>query len=314
MKSRKLLYWILMITAAMFVLTACGGNQLTYQVTGTADQAEVIYMDSDGISQTETVALPWEISFNAGSSGDFSLSAQSTTGKDGVGCIVLLDDDELGRADAMQYAGCSGSFEKSGGSLSTNFSSARDVLPDGSSALLQEVEEAAPEESTEAPEEASVTPPDLAADFVAYSNEEGTLFLRYPPNWNVQVIRSGVISVVSDTETADAVFQENDFSQPLGFLLGQVVPVSDYKSSDPGGVLAEWEVDVEEDMGLEPISEMTTAPGMAWRDYTGENSGSFLHFTTLAIVNGGNTAVFLAGRTGSAAEELGVLRQKKMLL
>jgi tricorn protease-like protein len=136
----------------ILLLTACGGsNQLTYQVTGAADQAEVTYTDADGNSQTETVTLPWEIGFSVGNSADFSLTADNITEQGDISCLVLLDDKELGRADANYYVSCQGSFKKSGSSLSTNFSSSKDVLPDGSAAGPQATDTPVPPTATPPP-------------------------------------------------------------------------------------------------------------------------------------------------------------------
>jgi len=140
MNRTRAVFVILTLVISALLLTACGGNQLVYQVTGTANQVKVTYTDGDGTSQSETVGLPWEISLKAGGSAEFSLVAQNTTEQGNIRCAVLLDEKELGHVEAQQYAGCEGNFTKSGSNLNVNFRSHKDVLPDGSPAVSQPTE------------------------------------------------------------------------------------------------------------------------------------------------------------------------------
>ncbi|MBN1891132.1 MAG: PD40 domain-containing protein [Thermoflexales bacterium] len=118
------------------LLTACSSNQITYQVSGTAKQAEVSYTDSSGKSQTATVDLPWEISYKVGSPAKFSLSARNTGSQGSLACVVLLNGKELGSVkDARQYVSCEGQVRQSGSSTNIDFHSSQDVLPGGISAL-----------------------------------------------------------------------------------------------------------------------------------------------------------------------------------
>jgi TolB protein len=142
----------LVIVLITLLLAACGGsNQLTYRVTGSVGEAKVTYSDAEGKSKTETVKLPWETGFSVGGNADFSLAADNTAGRGNISCVVLLNEKELGHADANYYAGCQGSFKKSGNSLSTNFSSRRDVLPDGSAAGPQATPTPVPPTATPVP-------------------------------------------------------------------------------------------------------------------------------------------------------------------
>jgi Tol biopolymer transport system component len=129
------------LVAIGLTLAACGGGeQLSYQASGSATQAEVTYSEPDGASHTETVSLPWETTLKAGGSADFSLAVQNMGDQGDVRCTVLLGDKELGHADATQYASCEGSYRKSGGSLSVGFESKSDILPDGSPAVIKPTE------------------------------------------------------------------------------------------------------------------------------------------------------------------------------
>ncbi len=151
---------ILIVTAItlMLLVTACGGGKLVYRVEGGAEQAEVTYIDANGASQSETVSLPWETAFSVGSNAEFSLSAKSAGEQDGISCAVLLDDKELGRVDANNYASCEGSFKKSGGSLSVNFHSRKDVSPGGNAAKPQAADTPASSGDNAASPQATDTP------------------------------------------------------------------------------------------------------------------------------------------------------------
>ena len=309
MKYRTRYYFIsVVIVMTTLLLAACGGgNQLTYQVTGAASEAEVTYTDSDGNSHTETVTLPWETSFSVGGSADFALVADNTTEQGNISCVVLLNEKELGRADANYYAACKGSFKKNGGSLSTNFSSSKDVLPNGSAAGPQATDTPVPPTATPAP---SPTP-DITADFVAYTNKEGTLSLRHPPGWAV-VEEGDMIAVLSDQSLEEPFLRNEDYSQPAGFVVGLVDLTSDHDSDDPVALLEDWLAQIE-DNGWQPeaAGELnTSADGTirrASREFTGNKDGQDIYFSITGIVNGGSAGIFIGGRTGAAPEEHGAL-------
>ncbi len=136
-KHLRLVFKVVPFMVALF-LTACGGSQLTYQVTGTADQVEVTYTDAEGKAQTETASLPWETVLRAGRKSDFSLIARNTSGQGDLSCLVLLGEKELGRAQATRYVSCEGGYKRGPGSLTVDFRSSSDVLPDGSPAVYAE--------------------------------------------------------------------------------------------------------------------------------------------------------------------------------
>jgi Tol biopolymer transport system component len=291
-------YSVITLVIITLLLTACGGsNQLVYQVTGAAGQAEVTYTDGDGNSQTETVTLPWETGFSVGSSADFSLVADNITEQGDISCAVLLNDKELGRADANYYVSCRGSFKKSGSSLSTNFSSSKDVLPDGSAAGPQATDTPVPPTPT----------PDITADFVAYTSEAGTVSFGYPPDWVTVDNGSGMIAVLSAESAQETLLEQEDFSQPAGFVVGEIGLTSDYGGDDPAAILTDWLAGAEEDWQIEPEGEIELTDNdtirQASRDYTGTKDGQNLYFRAIAIVNGGNVAVFIGGRTGASPEE-----------
>jgi Tol biopolymer transport system component len=308
MKYQTRYYVISVMIVIILLLTACGGsNQLIYRVTGAADQAEVTYTDGDGNSQTETVTLPWETGFKVGSSAEFSLIADNTTGQGNISCVVLLNEKELGQADANYYAACKGSFKKSGGSLSTNFSSSKDVLPDGSAAGPQATPTSVPPTATPAP---SPTP-DITADFVTYTNKEGTLSLQHPPDW-VIVEEGDMIAALSDQSLEEPFLRNEDYSQPAGFVVGLVGLTSDLDSDDPIVLLEDWLAQIEDDgWQPEPAGDLATSENgtirRASREFTGNKDGQDLYFSITSIVNGGAAGIFIGGRTGAAPEEHGAL-------
>ena len=309
MKHQIHYYFIGLVIALMgLLLTACGGsNQLTYQVTGSASEAKVTYTDGDGNSKTETVTLPWETGFSVGGNSDFALAADNTSGQGNISCVVLLNEKELGHADAKYYAACKGSFKKSGNSLSTNFSSSKDVLPDGSAAGPQATPTPVSPTATPAP---SPTP-DLAADFVTFTNKEGTASLRYPPGWTV--LENGrTIAAISDKSLEKSFLRGEDYSQPAGFVVGLVGLTSDHKSDDPAALLEEWLAQIKKDgWQPEPVGEIDTSTNdtirRASRAYTGNKDGQNFYLTLTSIVNGGAAAIFMGGRMGAAPEKLGTL-------
>ena len=309
MKRYKLFFVILISMLLMLMLSGCSSDQLVYRVGGAAGQAEVTYLDGDGNTQTESVSLPWETSFKVGSSADFSLAA--STEKDGVSCMVLLNDKELGSVDgALRYAGCSGSFKKSGSSLSTNFSSLKDVLPDGSPAVEVEepVAEAAPAEEEPAVEEPAAEEPaepvDLTVDFVSYTSEDGSVSLRHPPDWSPVERGSGVIVVINDQDLLGPVVNEGDFSHPAAFIIGNAESANNYNGDTAAAVLEEWEQVAGEDLPLIPLGPATAEGDLAQRDYSSENEeGDALNLSTAATLKGDVAAIFMSASTATASEE-----------
>ena len=60
-------------------LAACGGSssELTYRVSGDADEASVAYKDAEGNTKEEKVSLPWETSFGIGNEFDAEWGVES---------------------------------------------------------------------------------------------------------------------------------------------------------------------------------------------------------------------------------------------
>ena len=92
----------LALSIVVFVLAACSSNQVTYKVTGTAQKVDITYTDAGGSSQTQTAGLPWEIGYQFGGSGKFSLIVKNTTGRGNIRCAVLLGEREMGHAEVVE--------------------------------------------------------------------------------------------------------------------------------------------------------------------------------------------------------------------
>ena len=132
-KSNRLFWTVLCMF--VFLLVGCGGGELTYQVSGSGS-ADITWADSDGVETIESVTLPWSATIDAPSSGTYRIEALRTDEGQGVSCEVLFDGEKIGESgDALRFAGCSGSYEISGGDRSVNNQSSQDVLPNGKSAL-----------------------------------------------------------------------------------------------------------------------------------------------------------------------------------
>lgn len=81
-----------LVVAFAVVLTACGGGEpitVTLAVEGTAERAEVVYDDDEGVTRTLTVSLPWfeQIEFPPGSH-ELSLRVQNLGRTGTVSCSV----------------------------------------------------------------------------------------------------------------------------------------------------------------------------------------------------------------------------------
>jgi len=128
---KRIVISLLLLITSSILLTACGAKAtIKYQLTGTAQEVVVRYVDEGGKTSSETtVPLPFDMDFKAGSPFKFQLYATNVSGKGDVKCEVFADDKSLGRASGTFFAGCEGSYEKKGNNVSTRFTSYSDVLP-----------------------------------------------------------------------------------------------------------------------------------------------------------------------------------------
>jgi len=123
MNSKNRINWlvVMVVTAIILVLTACGGSssELVYRVTGTATEVEVAYADADGNTQEETVTLPWETSVEVSQDIDFELRVSNNQPTGEIKCEVWLDDRKLGDKDSAAYVVCMGSVHLGNGNPSS---------------------------------------------------------------------------------------------------------------------------------------------------------------------------------------------------
>ena len=123
MNSKNRINWlvVMVVTAIILVLTACGGSssELVYRVTGTATEVKVAYADADGNTQEETVTLPWETSVEVSQDIDFELRVSNNQPTGEIKCEVWLDDRKLGDKDSAAYVVCMGSVHLGNGNPSS---------------------------------------------------------------------------------------------------------------------------------------------------------------------------------------------------
>lgn len=105
---------ILLLSA---LLGACNQTtELSYTVSGTARQAELSYLDTEGEEVTETVALPWSQTLEVGHEIDFRVTATRTTGAGGISCEVTIDEESIAQVEEQVLSECQGEYSCDGGS------------------------------------------------------------------------------------------------------------------------------------------------------------------------------------------------------
>jgi len=118
---------LFVLVVIALAVSACGGSQLTYRVSGDAAEAHVAYADADGDTQEETVALPWETSFGIGREFDFKINVENAGEAGSVACGVWINDKRAGETSGARFVECSGSFSGSKSSHSVNYHGRYDV-------------------------------------------------------------------------------------------------------------------------------------------------------------------------------------------
>ena len=123
MNSKNRINWlvVMVVTAIILVLTACGGSssELVYRVTGTATEVKVAYADADGNTQEETATLPWETSVEVSQDIEFELRVSNNQPTGEIKCEVWLNDRKLGDKDSAAYVVCMGSVHLGNGNPSS---------------------------------------------------------------------------------------------------------------------------------------------------------------------------------------------------
>ena len=173
----------------------------------------------------------------------------------------------------------------------------------GPSEVFQAVSTATP------PANAPGSPPDIGADFTPYTSLDGAVSLSYPAGWAVVADDGTTMAILSDEALFEPLFMGEDFSQPAGFIVGEIDSASKYGSDDPATMLKLWAED--SDMKLvpagDPIEAQNGAVRQVTRDYIGGNDEQILYLTITILVDDGRAGIFIGGRTGSASEEFGAL-------
>ncbi|MFC1975718.1 TolB family protein, partial [Chloroflexota bacterium] len=162
--------------------------------------------------------------------------------------------------------------------------------------------------ATDTPLPPTVTPtPDIPADFIAYTNQAGTVSFRHSPDWVIMENKKGTIAILSDESLQESLLEKEDFS----FVIGEIWLTSDYRSDNPIVVMENWLAGMEENWQVEPVGELEITGNdtirQVSRDYTGRKDEQSLYFTIKVIVNGDRIGMFIGGRTGAGPEEYGPL-------
>lgn len=128
---KQIVKFILLSLLLTAVLSACGGGtSLRYRVTGTAKEATILVSDQDGNDIPEQVVqLPYELVVTPGNSFNFKLFATNTSGQGDIKIEVFANEASLCDANGSYFAGCEGSYKKSGGNVETKLTSYDDVPP-----------------------------------------------------------------------------------------------------------------------------------------------------------------------------------------
>ena len=123
--------FVLLSLILVFIFSACGGGTtLRYSITGSAKEANIVYIDPAGKESTEkSVSLPHELAFNTDDSFAFNIKVANTSGVGDVKCEVFADDKSLGMADGQSFAGCEGTYRKKGSDTQIHFTSTNGDQP-----------------------------------------------------------------------------------------------------------------------------------------------------------------------------------------
>ncbi|MBI4785495.1 MAG: tetratricopeptide repeat protein [Chloroflexi bacterium] len=112
---------LILTICLVIALSGCAsGAKLTYKASGTASQAEVEYRGEKGDLTKETVTLPWEKTISIGNEFAFQVNVTSTVSSGTVSCAASLNDKEMGKADGVTYARCTGNVSIQGSSAKWN--------------------------------------------------------------------------------------------------------------------------------------------------------------------------------------------------
>lgn len=108
---------VVVVLVLATLLVACGArNELVYSASGSAAEAEVVYLDGEGNEQRAVVALPWRMELRGGNDIEYALTVTRSAGAPGtVACEVVINEQRMGQAEAQVLAECAGTFRRQGG-------------------------------------------------------------------------------------------------------------------------------------------------------------------------------------------------------
>ncbi len=171
---------------------------------------------------------------------------------------------------------------------------------------------------TDTPVPPTPTPPltpDITANFETFSDEAERVTFQYPSDWKLDAEEQpndAFVFILTSGEDVFDLLGADDFSQPLGFALGEIRWTARFDSDDPSLILADWV----EGSGLDmsPTGEVSLwqqdGVNFASQEFEVINAdGDALLLISAVIVNGGRYGTFAYGVTAVGADEYAELAQ-----
>lgn len=171
---------------------------------------------------------------------------------------------------------------------------------------------AVPPTDTPTPPPPTATPepsptPDITANFEPYNDEARRVAFQFPPDWELEVdeqTRNTLVFVLTSGEDVIDLLSADDYSQPVGFAIGEIRWMVFSDTNDPGQILADWadgaglEMTPTGDVLLQEVDGVQFA-SQSFEALSGSDS---LLLTAVVIVNGGRYGTFAYGTTAAGAD------------
>ena len=158
--------YVVVVLALVVLLVACGArNEMVYSASGSAAEAEIVYLDEQGNEQREVVALPWRLEVRGGNDIEYALAVTRSVGAPGtVACEVEINERQVSQAEAQVLAECMGTFRRQGGTTTGRGSTRTDPPGLVMAVVAEEIEAALRDGLPEVASEPALTPYTHEAD------------------------------------------------------------------------------------------------------------------------------------------------------
>jgi hypothetical protein len=128
------LAWLLPVLGSLLLVACGGGHEIVYSCGGSATDAAVSYVGSDGETVEETVTIPWEQTVER-NDNDFGLrfEAENLGDSGDLACRVLIDGREMANTTWEETISITVDYSKSGNSVEWSTSTsgtARETAPE----------------------------------------------------------------------------------------------------------------------------------------------------------------------------------------